>query len=77
MSVDVYTDTWREVIAKTTAIIDQARGRLEQNDQSHADSQFQRGRIAACREILALVEPEVRPASKTPEELRPRDRSGI
>lgn len=75
--IDAYTDTWREVAAKMNQIIEQGRSRLEQNDQGYGESQFLRGRISACREILDMVRPAVVATNPTPHELQPRDRSGI
>jgi hypothetical protein len=74
--IDAYTDTWRAIAAEANQIIEQCRLRLEASDQSYGESQFLRGRIAACRELLALVKPAV-VTNGTPMELRPRDRSGI
>ena len=75
--IDAYTETWREVAAKMNEIIEQGRSRLEQFDQGYGESQFYRGRIAACREILDMVKPAVVTNNPAPQELRPRDRSGI
>lgn len=76
--IDAYTDTWRGVAAKCNEVIEQCRSRLETSDQSYGESQFLRGRISACREILDMVKPAVVTVStgKT-ETLRPKDRSGI
>jgi len=76
MTVDAYTDTWREVAAKCHEIIEQGRARLEQNDQGYGESQFIRGRISTCRELLDMVKPAVVKIAP-PQELRSRDRSGI
>ena len=75
--IDAYTDTWRAVATKANEMIEASRSRLEQNEQSFAESQFLRGRIAACREILALVRPATVTPPKVSQDLRPRDRSGI
>ena len=75
--VDAYSETWIEVRDRAVALIDAARSRLEQVDQSQNESQFLRGKIAACREILAMAQPKPVDYSKAPEELKARDRSGI
>jgi hypothetical protein len=76
--IDAYSETWREMAAKANGIIEASRTRLEQVDQSQSESQFLRGKIAALREILALAQPRSITASdRMPDELRPRDRSGI
>jgi hypothetical protein len=75
--IDAYTDTWRAVAAKLNEIIEQSRIRLEQSDQSYGESQFIRGRISVCRDILDMVKPAVATSNPAPQELRPRDRSGI
>lgn len=75
--IDAYTDTWRAVAAKASETIDQCRSRLEQHDQNFSETQFLRGRISACREILAMATPAVVKKTATPHELRPRDRSGV
>jgi len=75
--IDAYTDTWREVAAKALEIIEASRTRLEQHDQNYGESQFLRGRIAAMREVLELVKPAVVAKTSLPQELRPRDRSGV
>jgi hypothetical protein len=76
--IDAYTDTWRGVAAEANKVIDACRDRLEANDQHYGESQFLRGKIAALRELLALVKPVVISTTTTkPENLRPRDRSGI
>lgn len=74
--IDAYTETWREIAAKANEIIEASRSRLEVNEQGYGESQFVRGRISAMRELLALVKPAV-VSRAIPEELRPRDRSGI
>ena len=74
--IDAYTETWREIAAKANEIIEAGRTRLESNDQNYGESQFLRGRIAAMRELLAMVKPAV-VSQSTAVELRPRDRSGI
>ena len=74
--IDAYTETWREIAAKANEIIEAGRTRLESNDQNYGESQFLRGRIAAMRELLAMVKPAV-VSQGTAVELRPRDRSGI
>ena len=76
MTIDAYTDTWRAVVAKVNEMIEAGRSRLEQHDQNYGESQFLRGRIAAAREILERAKPAIVEQPK-PQELRPRDRSGI
>jgi len=75
--IDAYTDTWRGVAAEANKIIEAARSRLEQNEQSYGESQFLRGRISAMRDILDMVKPSVVSTATTPIDMRPRDRSGI
>jgi hypothetical protein len=75
--IDAYTDNWREVVTKANEIIEAARSRLEQNDQSYGDSQFMRGRISAMREILEMAKPTVVTRGAALTDLRPKDRSGI
>lgn len=77
MIMDAYTDTWRIVAAKLNDMLEAARDRLEANDQSYGESQFLRGRVSACREILELAKPKLVSHNPTPQELRPRDRSGV
>lgn len=77
MTVDAYTDSWREIAAKCNEIIEQSRSRLETNDQSYGDSQFCRGRISAVREVLDMVRPAIVTTANKAFELRPKDRSGI
>lgn len=74
--IDAYTDTWRAVAQKLNEIIEAGRSRLEQNDQNYGESQFLRGRIAACREILEMVKPKVvTDQTRRPDQLK-KDPSG-
>jgi hypothetical protein len=76
MNIDAYSETWLLVVKKAGDIIDAARSRLEQNEQSLSESQYLRGRIAAAREIVGMVTPA--PIAKAiPPEAKARDRSGI
>jgi len=76
--IDAYSETWHDMAIKANEIIEASRTRLEQVDQSQSESQFLRGKIAALREILALAQPRPLVANNSmPDELRPRDRSGI
>lgn len=76
--IDAYTDTWRAIAAKANEVIEAGHHRLEQYDQSYGESQFIRGQLYAMREILDLVRPAVvTKAPQQPQELRPRDRSGV
>lgn len=76
MNIDAYSETWLAVVKKANDIIDAARSRLEQNDQSLSESQYLRGRIAAAREIVGMVMPAPI-AKEIPPEAKARDRSGI
>jgi len=76
--IDAYTDTWRAIAAECNSQIEACRTRLEANDQHYGESQFLRGKVAALRELLALVKPAVVTQAPPPEQLYPRgDRSGI
>jgi hypothetical protein len=75
--IDAYTDTWRAIAAECNSQIEACRTRLEANDQHYGESQFLRGKVAAMREILALVKPAVVTTTVQPEVLRGKDRSGI
>ena len=50
MNIDAYSETWLVVVKKAGDMIDAARSRLEQNEQSLSESQFLRGRIAGRAE---------------------------
>jgi cell shape-determining protein MreC len=75
--IDAYSETWQAVSKKAEEIIDACRSRLEANEQSHAESQFLRGQIAAARQILHMVKPATVPNKELPPEAKARDRSGI
>lgn len=77
MIVDAYSETWIAIRERANEIIEAARGRLELADQSQNESQYLRGKIAAMREVLDMAKPKAVKIDKIPEELRPRDRSGI
>ena len=76
--IDAYSETWQAVRDKAIAIIEQSRSRLEQRDQTEAETQFLRGKIAALRQMLEMTQPKpIVATDQIPDALRPRDRSGI
>lgn len=61
--IDPYSETWRRVCKHANDELDQARTALEQPGLPAAETEFQRGRIAALRTLLALTEDKVKVAS--------------
>lgn len=55
--VDRYSDTWAAVSAWAADEIDEATGRLCAHGLSVVETEYQRGRIAALRGLLRLIEP--------------------
>lgn len=62
MTIDRQSLTWRQVEAWTRAEIQHARDRLERRNLDERSSDFDRGRIAALRDLLAMAEPDAGPA---------------
>jgi hypothetical protein len=58
--IDFSSSTWQAVKEHADAAIENARLRLETSGLSAAETEFQRGRIKAMKDILAMAEP--RPA---------------
>jgi len=54
--IEVSGDTWRAVKALLDKEIKDCTDRLMQDGTSHDESQYLRGRIHACRGIIAEVE---------------------
>lgn len=54
---DVHSATWRRVRADVEALLAGARNQLESLTNSEVQTAAIRGRIAACKHILALAEP--------------------
>ena len=76
--IDAYSETWQAVRDKAIEVIEQSRSRLEQRDQTEAETQFLRGKIAALRQMLEMSQPKpIIATDQIPDALRPRDRSGI
>jgi len=49
--------SWDRVRSHSEKEIEKARDRLETRGLSEADTEFERGRIKALREVLALADP--------------------
>lgn len=62
--IDLHSTTWRAVAAHCEQAIDAARSALEQRLDAE-NTTFQRGRLAALREVLALSQP--RETEKAPD----------
>lgn len=63
--IDEHSQTWAEVRAATQRIIEEAAGALEATGLSLVDTEFQRGRIQAARQVLRLARPR-EPVLSTP-----------
>jgi hypothetical protein len=57
MTLDPHSATWEAVSRAAQEILAQARRRLEQPGLAPEATEFERGRIAAARAVLALAEP--------------------
>lgn len=55
MKIDTYSETWRAVKAKADKGIEDARRRLEATGHPIDQTEYERGKIKAYREILDLV----------------------
>ena len=67
MKVDPHSDTWLVVSAAAETLIEQAQAAIERRNTTLTDTEFERGRINAARDILSLVAPpKARPQIPTP-----------
>lgn len=56
--IDPYSETWRRVRKHAADEIEVARSTLEQPGTGQLTTEFQRGRIAALRALIAIGEPD-------------------
>lgn len=59
MSIEPHSETWRTLAAEVEKQLAQAKGQLESPGLDHETTQFERGRIAAMKQILALATPRL------------------
>jgi len=57
MSIDKGSSTWDAIQEYAKKQIDASHQMLEMRDLDQVETQFERGRIRALRDLLALVEP--------------------
>lgn len=63
MPVDTLSETWRETKAKAETLLARASATVLSKDCTEREADFQRGRIAALKELLDLGEtPGSKPA---------------
>lgn len=63
--IDPNSQTWRAVKAWAEGRRERSRSALEAQALPASDTEFERGKIAAVRELLALAEPKVKTAHST------------
>ena len=67
MKVDPHSDTWLLVSEAAAELILQAQTAIERRNTTLTDTEFERGRLSAARDILSLVAPpKARPQIPTP-----------
>ena len=57
MKIDPHSATWKAIAEDARQRIEDAHSRLESRGLPIADTEFERGRIKALRDILALADP--------------------
>ncbi len=64
--IDQHSTTWQSVVKHAEATIESARKRLEMQSLGPTETEYERGRIKALRDLLALTQPQVQIPSTDP-----------